>query len=75
MNNQTVKLQLNHKSKQSLRHLTASYKRRTSFVQASNREKREETDIYNDAVKSSNHHIELYKVSYTGADKLSINAT
>ncbi|EJW21685.1 hypothetical protein IMCC14465_14810 [alpha proteobacterium IMCC14465] len=38
MNNQTVKLQLNHKSKQSLRHLTASYKRRTSFVQASNRE-------------------------------------
>ena len=50
MNNQTVKLQLNHKSKQSLRHLTASYKRRTSFVQASNREKREETDIYNDAV-------------------------
>ena len=36
----------NSKSKQSLRHLTASYKRRKTIVQVSNREKRGETDIY-----------------------------
>ena len=56
----------NSKSKKYLRHLTASYKRRKTFVQASNREKRGETDIY---IFSCH----LPSAPYTRRFKLSIN--
>jgi hypothetical protein len=57
---------VNSKSKHSLQHLTASYKRRKTFVQASNREKRGETDIY---IFSSL----LQSAPYTRRSKLTIN--